>query len=253
MSFSFPLNIKILEVSLQNNDFSFHAPQVNLSLNWGLFFGKEKSIAATIPKAVISSHSNNFIQSIKDFQFHVVPDFEIDIKSLSVPSDTYTLDAFPLFLQKKDKKISFRINHPELSMNGDIISEKEIQAEYKVFNKNYPLQGQLIFSLNDDTLKGTIESEMDFSFSALFIQKEDGVELQDFSIQNITDEKNSIKFFGNSRLFLKDQPKIQINGQIKSGIIENAYDLNLDLQLEDASEIVGSLNLKTGEPKIDIT
>lgn len=252
VSFSFPLNIKILEVSLQNNDFSFHAPQVNLSLNWGLFFGKEKSIAATIPKAVISSHSNNFIQSIKDFQFHVVPDFEIDIKSLSVPSDTYTLDAFPLFLQKKDKKISFRINHPELSMNGDIISEKEIQAEYKVFNKNYPLQGQLIFSLNDDTLKGTIESEMDFSFSALFIQKEDGVELQDFSIQNITDEKNSIKFFGNSRLFLKDQPKIQINGQIKSGIIENAYDLNLDLQLEDASEIVGSLNLKTGEPKIDI-
>jgi hypothetical protein len=252
VSFSFPLNIKIVEVSLQNNDFFFHAPQVNLSFDWGLFFGKKESIVAAIPEAVVSSHSKDFIQNIKDFQFHIVPDFEIDIKSLSVPNDTHTLDAFPLFLQKKDKIISFRINHPELSMSGNFISEKEIQAEYKILSKNYPLQGQLIFSLNDDTLKGTVESEMDFSFSALLVPKEDGIELQDFSIQNISDEKNSIKFFGNSRLWLKDQPKIQINGQVRSGMVENAYDFDLELQRKNISEIVGSLHLKAGEPNIDL-
>ena len=64
ITFSFPLNIKIVELSLDNDDFSFYAPQISISFNWGLLFGQDKNIVATIPTAVLSSRTNNFIQNI---------------------------------------------------------------------------------------------------------------------------------------------------------------------------------------------
>ncbi|NLJ48330.1 MAG: hypothetical protein GX428_01900 [Candidatus Atribacteria bacterium] len=252
VTFSFPLNIKIVELSLSNNDFSFHAPQMSISFNWGLLFGKDKSIIASIPTAVFSSHSNNFIQNIKDFQFHHVPDFEIDIQNLNVPNSTYTLEAFPMFLQKKNETISFQINHPKITMTGDVISEKEIHTEYQILHGDYPLKGQLIFSFNDDFLKGTVKGEMDFSFSTLLAHKEDGIEFRDLQIQQTTGEKGSFYFYGESRLWLKDQPHLHINGQIKTGTIKNAFDVNLNLHLKNLLEIIGDLHIKTKEPKIDI-
>ena len=252
ITFSFPLNIKIVELSLNNDDFSFYAPQISISFNWGLLFGQDKNIVATIPTAVLSSRTNNFIQNIKDFQFRHVPDFEIDIKNLTVPNSTYHLEAFPIFLQKKNEAISFQINHPKITMSGDIISEKEIHTDYQILSDNSPLKGQLIFSFNDDSLKGTVEGGMDFSFSTLLVHKEDGIEFRNLQIQQIKEEKRSFSFNGGSRLWLKDQPHMQINGQISTGTIENTFDINLNFQLKNLSEVIGDLHIKTKEPKIDI-
>jgi len=175
-TFSFPRNIRIVDLSLFNDDFSFHAPQINISFDWGLLFGQDKRIIATIPKAEILSNSKNFFQNVRDFQFQVFPNFEINIQNLSFPNEVLTSKAFPVYLQKKDKIISFRINHPKLSINGDYISEEKIKVDYSFLDKENPLQGQLIFSLIDNTLKGTVQSGMKFSFTTLLLHKEDGIE-----------------------------------------------------------------------------
>ena len=251
-TFSFPRNIRIVDLSLFNDDFSFHAPQINISFDWGLLFGQDKRIIANIPKAEILSNSKNLFQNMRDFQFQVFPNFEIDIKNLSFPNEVLTSKAFPVYLQKKDKIISFRINHPKLSINGDYISEEKIKVDYSFLDKENPLQGQLIFSLIDDTLKGTVQSGMKFSFTTLLLHKEDGVEFQNLKIQNLAEGENTIKFLGESRIWLNNHPKIQINGKVTGGASKDYQDLDLELQLDNISEIAGRFHLKTKEPSLEI-
>jgi len=252
VNYSFPLSLKLSEVTLRNEEFLLTAPEVNILFNWNLLIGGEGTISASLPQAKIDSQSDNFLNNIKDFRLNHVPDFEVIIQNLLLPKNDFLSSPIPVRLQKKHNLLHFQVDHSEISLSGTIEPEKRAVVDYRILNKKYPAKGHFELLFQDNILNGTILSKVNLALSTKLSFHDREIELQQLQLKEVQDQDKMLTFSGKGRLQMEPKLALELMGVITNGKDRKPYQVNLEFQPTENDNIQGKMYIMAKNPDFEL-